>query len=250
MRSDSSSTSHSDSSPGRSTDDTTERLTGSVDTVIFDVDGTLVDSNYQHALAWFRAFRRFELTVPIWQIHRAIGMGGDQLVGHLAGDEVEDAHGDALREAWQEEIAPMVAEIQPLDGARDLLQAVRDSGMTLVLASSGEKEQVETFLDLVGGKELADAWTSSEDAEESKPAPDLLEVALAKVEGSRAVMVGDSVWDVEAAKRAGMPAVSIMTGGFSEAELRDAGAVEVYASLGELHQAISEGAFDRLDQRG
>ena len=245
-----SSDSPSDSQPDRRPDGQPDRPTGWVDTVIVDVDGTLVDSNYQHALAWFRAFRRLDLTVPIWQIHRAIGMGGDQLVAHVTGDDVEKEHGDALRDAWQEEMAPMVSEVQPLDGATALLRAVRDSGRTLVLASSGEKEQVETFLGLVDGKALADAWTSSEDADVSKPSPDLLEVALAKVDGSRAVMVGDSIWDVEAAKRAQMPAVSIMTGGFSEAELRDAGAVEVYASLGELHQAITEGAFDRLGQRG
>lgn len=134
------------------------------DTAIFDVDGTLVDSNYQHSLAWFRAFRRVDITLPIWQLHRATGMGGDQLVAHVAGDEVEAAHGDELRNAWKEEFKPMMAEIQPFDGARELLQEVKRRGFRLVMASSGSAEQVDFLLDLFGAKEFADAWTTSADA--------------------------------------------------------------------------------------
>src|SRR3978361_2136915 len=145
------------------------------DTAIFDVDGTLVDSNYQHALAWFRAFRRVDITLPIWQLHRATGMGGDMLVAHVAGDEVEARYGDELREAWKEELEPMIGEIQPFDGARELLREVKRRGFKLVMASAGSEKAGEPLLALFGAKEFADAWTSSADAERSKPAPDILE---------------------------------------------------------------------------
>ena len=208
------------------------------DTAIFDVDGTLVDSNYQHALAWFRAFRRVDITLPIWQLHRATGMGGDMLVAHVAGDEVEARYGDELRDAWKRELEPMIAEIQPFDGARELLQEVKRRGFRLVMASSGSEQQVDTFLDLFGAKEFADAWTTSADAERSKPAPDILEVALSRVGGSSGVMVGDSIWDCAAAAKLDIPTVTVLTGGFSEDELVDAGAVSVHRSLRELTDTL------------
>lgn len=210
-----------------------------VDTVIVDVDGTLVDSNYQHALAWYRAFRRFEITLPVWTIHRAIGMGGDQLVGYLTDDRVERNHGDGLRAAWDEEFEPMLGEIQALPGVGRLLRAVKDRGLALVLASSGKEKYVSAFLDLFQGRSLADAWTTSDDAERSKPAPDLVEVALRKVSGRRAVMVGDSTWDCVAAGRAGLPTLSVLTGGFSVDELREAGAEQVVGSLDELRELLT-----------
>lgn len=210
-----------------------------VDTVIIDVDGTLVDSNYQHALAWYRAFRRFEITLPVWTIHRAIGMGGDQLVGYLTDDRVERRHGDRLREAWDEEFEPMLAEVQALPGAARLLRAVKNRGLSVVLASSGQEKYVSAFLDLFDGRSLADAWTTSDDAEHSKPAPDLVEVALRKVSGHRAVMVGDSTWDSVAAARAGLPTLSVLTGGFSTEELTEAGAEQVVGSLDELRELLT-----------
>lgn len=145
-----------------------------VDTAIFDVDGTLVDTNYQHALAWYRAFRRYDLTIPLWHIHRAIGMGGDQLIPHVAGEDVARRHAEDLDQAWTEEFRAMVDEVQPFEGARELLAEVKERGFRLVLASSGKQEFVTRFLELIDGRSIADAWTTSEDAEESKPAPDLL----------------------------------------------------------------------------
>lgn len=216
-----------------------------IDTVVFDVDGTLVDSNYHHAIAWFRAFRRFGITPVLWQIHRAIGMGGDKLVDAVAGDEVEQKYGDKVRAAWEKEFAELLPEVQPLPGARQLLVAVHERGVQLVLASSGKREHVEHYLDQLDTRELADDWTTSDDAEESKPAPDLLQVAMAKVDAGRAVMIGDATWDAEAAKRAGIPAVAVRTGGFSDDELRNAGAVGVYHSLADL-----EANLDRVLQRG
>src|SRR5215210_5586830 len=170
---------------------------------ILDVDGTLVDTNYQHAIAWFRAFRRHFITVPIWRIHRHIGMGGDQLVAAVAGDEVEKRAGDRIREA-------------------------------------------EHYIELLDAAQIVDAWTTSADVESTKPEPDLIKAALDKVDADgEALLIGDTVWDVEAAKRAGVETLAVLTGGFSEQELRDAGAREVYTSVEELRQGLSESALSR-----
>ena len=209
-----------------------------IDAVVFDVDGTLVDTNYQHTIAWFRAFSRFQVTLPIWRIHRAIGMGGDQLVAAVAGDEVEREHGDELRAAWTEEYGEFLPHVQPFAGAVPLLQAVRDRGLSVVLATSGESEHVEHYLELIDGRRLADAWTTADDAEQSKPAPDLVQTAMKKMRTSRAVMIGDSVWDAKAAAGAGISTFALRTGGFSAAELEAAGASKVYDSLDELHDDL------------
>jgi HAD superfamily hydrolase (TIGR01549 family) len=210
------------------------------DVVVLDVDGTLVDTNYHHALAWYRAFRRCDITVPVWRLHRAIGMGGDEIVGHVAGDEVEQRYGDQVRAAWAEEFQPMLAEVRPLAGARELLAAVRSSGRHLVLASSGKPEHVEAYLDLLDARRYAEGWTTAEDVEHSKPAPDLLVAALRKVAAERAVVVGDSVWDCVAARRLDLPPVALRTGGFSAEELRAAGADRVYEDLPALTGDLPE----------
>lgn len=209
-----------------------------VDTVVVDVDGTLVDTNYHHALAWYRAFRQFEVTLPVWRLHRAIGMGGDQLVPEVAGARFEDQHGDDVRAAWSEEFAPMLVEVRPLGGVRELLAELRERGFKVVLASSGKPEHVDAYLDLFEGRELADSWTTSEDVCRTKPEPDLLSVAVERVGGRSAVLIGDSVWDFRAAQRAGQSGYAIRTGGFSAAELCAAGAREVFDSLPDLHQAL------------
>jgi HAD superfamily hydrolase (TIGR01549 family) len=216
-----------------------------VDTAVFDVDGTLVDTNYQHALAWYRAFRRFDIVLPVWRLHRAIGMGGDNLVAHVAGDEVEERFGSDLREAWEKEFNLMVPEVSALADARDLLAEVKDRGFRLVLASSGKSEHTRHFLDLLDGTEIADAWTTSDDVRSSKPAPDLVSVAMEKVGGTRGVMIGDSVWDAIAAREVGVPTIAVRTGGFSTDELREAGAGWVYESLGALCADIDATPLER-----
>ncbi|MGG5258299.1 HAD family hydrolase [Phycicoccus avicenniae] len=208
------------------------------DTAILDVDGTLVDTNYQHALAWFRALRRYGITLPVWRLHRGIGMGGDQFVAAVAGRDVEEEHGDALRAAWSDEFDELLGEVRPFDGAHELLVELKDRGFRLVLASSGQADHVDVFLDLVEGKELADAWTTSDDVERSKPEPDLVSAALHKVGGGSGVMVGDSVYDAQAAARLGVPTIGIRTGGFSVGELHEAGAVQVFDSLVALRAAL------------
>jgi len=217
---------------------TTPDNSAQLDTAIFDVDGTLVDSNYQHALAWFRAFRRFDITLPLWQLHRGIGMGGDLYVEHVAGEHVETEHGDELRDCWVEEFDKLIDEVQPFAGVRELLDDVKGRGFRLVLASSGKSQHVEHFLNLFGGKNLADAWTTSDDAETSKPAPDIVKAALAQVSGARGLMVGDSTYDSIAAGKLGVPTIAVRTGGFSVEELRGAGAISVYDSLVDLRNDI------------
>jgi HAD superfamily hydrolase (TIGR01509 family) len=210
---------------------------------VLDVDGTLVDTNYQHALAWYRAFRSLGETFPIWRIHRLIGMGGDRLVAALGGDDVEERIGNEARERWVAEFDRLIDEVAPLPGARDLIQAIRDRGHRVVLASSGKPQHVDHFLDLLDVRDLAEAWTSSEDVESTKPAPDLLQVALKKLGepvDSPSVVVGDSVYDVEAAKNAGMPAIVVRSGGFGDDELRDAGAVALYDTPADLVAALDD----------
>ncbi|MCZ2822732.1 HAD family hydrolase [Modestobacter sp. VKM Ac-2977] len=210
---------------------------------VMDVDGTLVDSNYHHALAWYRALRSLGETYPVWRIHRLIGMGGDQLVAALGGEEVERRIGDEARDRWVTEVDTMIDEIAPLPGARDLLVAIKERGHRLVLASSGKPKHVEVFLDLLDARDLADAVTDSGDAESSKPEPDLLQVArqmLGAADETRSVMVGDSVWDVVAAKNAGMPAIVVRSGGFGDDELHDAGAVGIYDTPGDLAAALDD----------
>ena len=207
---------------------------------VLDVDGTLVDTNYHHAIAWYRAFREHGLTLPVWRIHRHIGMGGDQLVAAVAGERVEERQGDSIRAAETALYADLIGEVQPLADARRLMTMLRERGHKLVLASSAKRDEVDYYLELLEARGLADAWTTSADVDATKPEPDLVVAAVDKVGGGEAALVGDSTFDCEAAKRAGVPAVAILTGGFSAAELRDAGAVGVFDSIGELCERLDE----------
>jgi len=212
-----------------------------LDTVVFDIDGTLLDSNYHHTLAWSRAFAaHLDRHVPAREIHRSIGMGGDRLVAAVTSDDIEAEHGDDIRDRWEEEYDKIIEETQLFGGARELLAAIGKAGPEVVLASSSIPKHAEHPLRLLHADEHADAWTTSEDAEESKPDPGLIEEALEKVRGSRAVMVGDAVWDVEAAKRVGLPTIGLLTGGYSRQELLEAGAVEVYADPADLLEHLDE----------
>jgi HAD superfamily hydrolase (TIGR01509 family) len=209
---------------------------------ILDVDGTLVDTNYHHAIAWFRAFRRHFLTLQVWRIHRHIGMGGDQLVAALAGDEVEERLGDSIRDAESELYRELIGEVQAMEGSRQLIEDLKDAGNAVVLASSAKEWEVQHYLELLGAAEMVDAWTTSDDVERTKPEPDLVHAAMEKVGGrpEEAMLIGDTVWDVEAAHRAGVEALAVLTGGFSEQELSDAGARDVFTSVEELRQSLVE----------
>jgi HAD superfamily hydrolase (TIGR01509 family) len=206
-------------------------------TAILDVDGTLVDTNYQHAIAWHRALRDHGHIVQMWQVHRSIGMGGDQIVAALLGEEAERRHGEAIRAAEAEAYGELIGEVEPMDGARELIAELHEDGATVILASSAKEDEVGHYLDLLGARELVDGWTTSADVEQTKPRPDLVKAALAKAgDEGRALMIGDSTWDVKAAKAAGVPTLAVLTGGFAAEELREAGAARVVESIGMLRQ--------------
>ena len=206
---------------------------------LLDVDGTLVDSNYHHALAWWRAFRRHGITLPVWRIHRHIGMGGDQLVPALLPD-IDDAVHDAIEKSRGEEYAKLIGEVQVLGGAHELIAALKERNHAVVLASSSPLDELDHYLDLLDARELADSWTTKDDVDATKPDPDLVQAAREKAGGGDAVMVGDTPWDIEAARRAGVPTICVITGGFSRQELEDAGAVAVFESVDELRESLDE----------
>jgi HAD superfamily hydrolase (TIGR01509 family) len=215
------------------------------ETAILDIDGTLVDTNYQHAVAWYRAFRQHDIVLPVWRIHRHIGMGGDQVIAALTDERTDDEKGDDIRAAEKALYKAMIEEVEPFDGARELIRRLKNAGRTVVMASSAKDDEVDHYLDLLDVRELADSWTTSADVEATKPNPDLVRAALDKAdaEPGDAVMLGDTPWDCEAAERAGVRTVALMTGGFSEQELTDAGAVAVFESISELLERIEETPF-------
>ena len=205
---------------------------------IIDIDGTLVDTNYHHAIAWYRAVRAHGFVVQLWRIHRQIGKGGDQLVAALIGEEADKEHGDGIRDAEKEAYMAIIEEVSPLEGARELILELKERDHTVVLASSAKPDEVEHYVDLIVVRELADGWTTSGDVERTKPEPDLLLAAMEKAGGDDAVMIGDSVWDCESAKRAEVPVIGVLSGGFSREELEQAGAAAVFESIAELRRDL------------
>jgi HAD superfamily hydrolase (TIGR01549 family) len=216
----------------------------SAPTIVLDVDGTLVDTNYQHAIAWHRAFREHGYRVAIWEIHRHIGMGGDQLVKSLVGEQGENADGDDLRDAHSQAYGKLIGEVEAMEGASELIAELDDAGATVILASSAAGEEVDRYVELLGAAERIAGATTSADAERTKPHPELVETALDKYgAGGPVLMIGDSTWDVKAAEAAGVPTLALLTGGFSEAELREAGAAEVAREITTIRERGTDWAL-------
>ena len=208
---------------------------------ILDIDGTLVDTNYQHALAWYEAFRQHGVKLPVWRIHRHIGMGGDQLVAALTDDAFEERCGDAVRSAETALYTVAMRTVAPLQGAGDLIELLRRRGSRVVLASSAKAAEVDHYLDLLDARRRVEGWTTSADVERTKPHPDLVLAAREVLGGDGpAVMVGDTPWDIEAARKAGVETIAVRTGGFSADELREAGAACVMESIVELSERIDD----------
>ena len=195
--------------------------------ILFDIDGTLVDSTYHHAIAWQRAFDRHDVTIPLWRIHRTIGMGGDKLVAEVAGDDVEKRLGDDLRDEWRAKYVEIKGEVAALPGAAELVHALTSAGYRVGLASSGDPEFANETLDDLGIRDHVAVLKTSDDVDGSKPEPDLIEITLEALGTSRSVLVGDTPYDVESARRAGLRCIGLRSGGYSEAELTEAGAVLV-----------------------
>lgn len=206
---------------------------------LIDIDGTLVDSNYQHVTSWNHAFRAHGIVVPVWMLHRAVGMGGDGLVAEVAGTEIEDALGDALRERHREAFAGEISGVAPLPGAERLVTGLVATGHRVVLCSSASADEVETYVRLLGVHDIV-PWTTADDVSVTKPAPELVRVALDRAGGGPAVMVGDTVWDVEAAAHVGIPTIGLLSGGIAAAELEGAGAAVVLRDADELMTRLDD----------
>ncbi|MCU1436868.1 MAG: family hydrolase [Pseudarthrobacter sp.] len=216
--------------------------------VLFDVDGTLVDSAYVHTMAWWQAFRQHQYDVPMAAIHWHVGMGGDRLVDSLlpagrdksADVEIMASHAAVFATGWP--------SLRALDGAKELLAQCHAGGLAVALASSARKEDLAASRKALDADAFIHAATSANDAKESKPAPDILIAALEAVDATPAgaVFVGDAVWDMKAAGALGMPAIGVTCGGRSAAELFDAGAAEVYAGPRDLLDNLQQSAIGRL----
>ncbi|MCX6498798.1 MAG: HAD family hydrolase [Arthrobacter sp.] len=219
--------------------------------VLFDVDGTLVDSSYIHTLAWWQAFRQAGHDVPMARIHRSVGMGGDKILDHLLPADRDTGADDTIMTSQAAVFSTFWPSLRRLDGARELLAQCFDSGLAVALASSARDRDLEMLRGAIGADAYIHAATSSADAKESKPAPDILVAALKAVgvPAGNAVYVGDAVWDIHAAGALDMPAIGLTCGGTSEAELREAGAVEVYESPRALLNNLGSSAIGRLAAR-
>ncbi len=217
--------------------------------VLFDVDGTLVDSNYLHVYSWIRAFDDVGIAVEAWRIHRSIGMDGDHLVDTLsdgADDEIQHRLKD-LHLRYLKESAPL---LRPLPGARELLQRIRSLGLQVVLASSASEEELAMSRDVLECDDLISAATSSKDVEVAKPEPSIIETAMERVgvDAEHSVYVGDAVWDVIACGRAGVPAIGLLSGGVSQAELEKAGAESVFENPGDLADHLDDTSIAQLSK--
>ncbi|MDO9496088.1 MAG: HAD family hydrolase [Nocardioides sp.] len=212
-----------------------------VDTVVLDLDGTLVDSVYVHTTCWRDAFRDVGVEVSSHHLHRAIGMGSDRLVPHVAGKVVERALGDEIRSRHAKHLDHRFHEIAATPGSAELLDALRSRGLRLVLASSGARDQTDRLLGLVEGADAAlETVVSGSDADQSKPDGELVRRALDAVgaQADRAVLLGDTVWDARSAADARVACIGVLTGGITEAELRDAGCVEVWDTPADLARGL------------
>ena len=215
--------------------------------MLFDIDGTLVDSNYLHVQAWYRAFSDADVEVQAWRIHRSIGMDGSTLLKTLAGDADEDTRSRLkdLHSRYYKETIPL---LRRLPGARELLEAVDGLGLQIVLATSAPEDELAILREVLASDKLVSAVTSSNDVDTAKPQPDIVDVALerAGVDADHAVFIGDTVWDVEACNRAGVPTIAVLSGGVSRGELEKAGAQAVFEDTKELCEHIDDTLIAKL----
>src|SRR3954452_7119852 len=199
--------------------------------ILYDVDGTLVDTNYLHVVAWWHAFRAHGHTVPMRKLHETVGQGSDRFVETILGHHDED-----VANAHTDFYGPFLHELAAFDGAADLLRATKLAGLAVVLATSASAKEAEHLRAALGVDDVIDEVTSKDDVEESKPDPDIVQTALDKagLDAVDALFVGDTVWDIEAARRAGLDCVAVLSGGIPEHDLRDAGAVAIYRDVKHL----------------
>lgn len=221
--------------------------TGTPAAVLFDIDGTLVDSNYLHVDSWSRTFGDLGVDVDTWRIHRGIGLDSARLLDELLGDRVDEL-ADRAKDRHSEHYGRSVDRLRPIHGGRELLESLAESGLRVVLATSAPGDELEQLRRVLDVEDSLYAVTSAEDVETAKPEPDVIRIALEKagVPAGRAVMVGDARWDGIAAERAGVPFVGVLTGGISAAELREVGAVAVYDSVADVLEHLDDGPIGEL----
>ncbi|ACL41179.1 HAD-superfamily hydrolase, subfamily IA, variant 3 [Pseudarthrobacter chlorophenolicus A6] len=219
--------------------------------VLFDVDGTLIDSSYLHTISWWGAFRQYGYDIPMASIHYLVGMGGDRLVDSLLPSGRDRSLDEVIMASHGALYAAHWPALRAFDGSKDLLAQCHAGGLAVALASSAREKDLQIMKGILNADAFIDAATSSKDAEESKPAPDILAAALKAigVEPANAIFVGDAVWDMKAAAALGIPAVGVTCGGISADVLRDAGAVEVYEGPADLVQNLAGSAIGKLLNR-
>ena len=208
--------------------------------IVLDVDGTLVDSNYLHVIAWQAAFAAHGRDVAAWEIHRAVGMGADKLVPSLLGDAAAAEIGDAASADHDARFRRTIGDVKPLPGARDLLVALKQRGLVVVLGSSAAGEEVDHYVKLLDATELVDHATTAADVDRTKPDPDLIHAAIDRAGVPAVAMIGDSVWDCRAAVAVDVRMLALRSGGISEGELRDAGASSVHRDATDLVSRLDD----------
>jgi HAD superfamily hydrolase (TIGR01509 family) len=215
--------------------------------VLFDVDGTLVDTTYLHAVTWHEALRQHGHEITTARIHPQIGMGSDELIEHLLGSDRDKDQDSALADTHLTLYRQHWGRLVRLPGAREVLRACKSRGLVVVLASSASEPELDALRGTLDCDDAVDVATSSTDAGEGKPAPDLIQAAMTKagLDPTDAVYVGDSVWDGAATRRAGIPFVGLLCGGSREAELRAAGAIEVWRDAQELADHLDDSIVGR-----
>jgi HAD superfamily hydrolase (TIGR01509 family) len=207
--------------------------------VLFDVDGTLVDSNYLHVAAWMEAFTQAGAPVDAWRVHRDIGMDSKRLLADLLGDRVDEL-GEQAKDGHKRAYAGYASLLRPFAGARDLLRALAERGITVVLATSAPPDELAMLRRALDCDDAVSAETNADDVEEAKPQPDVVQVALERAgcSAEEAVFVGDAVWDVKAAHKAGLACIGVLTGGIARGELEEAGADLVLDSVADVEGAL------------
>jgi HAD superfamily hydrolase (TIGR01509 family) len=215
--------------------------------VLFDVDGTLVDSNYLHIHAWQRAFADMDIPVEAWRIHRSIGVDGSKLVDSLSNGAADDVQ-DELTELHSKYYAETTHLLRALPGAREVLERIASLGLQVVLATSAPEDELATLREVLDREDLISTATSSGDVDTAKPEPDIVQIALerAGVPADRAVFVGDAVWDAEASTRAGVRIIGVLSGGVSRGELEEAGASAVFENAADLCDNLDDSPIGDL----
>lgn len=212
---------------------------------LFDVDGTLVDSVYLHTETWQQALRQYGHHLPAAPVHRAVGLGGTQILDHLLGPDRDHGDDDAIKTAHDALYAARWPELEPLPGARRLLRACAERGWAVVLATSAKSRELAVLRRVLDVDEILAATVDADSVEAAKPAPDVVAQALREVgaDAERSLFVGDTAWDVQSAARAGVRCLGVLTGGWSRAELAESGAVEVWEGPEDLADHLDGSAL-------